>query len=852
MPFRQQMTLKTAVLFPFVIIILVTIGVIGAVQKYSYEQMVQDVSRKQLTFLTHNVDQRLHAFLDEPFRANQSMSHGIGFHHLYQPNDSQQIEQFLISGFSDLYRPISQIDVMSFGGVNGEFVGFRKEDNQSFTLMLKDSRTKQQLTIYHGDSVSDEIRSVIAGYDPRTRPFYTPVAANPHPMWSPVYTNMDERQDITLSALTPVMQQTQFVGVMVTDVKISTFNTFLHMLKRETNADVYIFDETQRLIAHSAPTGVVSWGTEYSPKGDRLTTQETPNPVLKASAIEISRVLQSAHTLPKEVFSTEVDGARYFNQVTSVEDEHGLKWYINVTISEADLLGSLPQNQRNSWLLGLIVSLFGIGIGFITFNRITAPITSTAAAAKHLAQGDWDSPMPKPGKIYETSMMVFAFTEMANNLKASFKALREQLIYDSLTKVYSREGMIDSCNQLPTLHGSLFLIGIDKFRDINDSLGHHQADQLLVLIAQRLKTVSHDNSYIARIGGDEFAIYLPQCDDIPAIKQFAQQLLQLFATPFNMPNENIAVNISVGIVHGLEPASMTVWLRNGSIALSNAKQDSTRLSYYVPEMADVSRKRTQMVTQIKLALENHEFVPFYQPIVDLHSGEVLGAEALARWLSPEYGLVPPMDFIPIAEESGLINAIGEQILRQACCDTVKGIEQGKWAADFQTHVNLSVNQLSHPEFMPQLEETLRVTGMQPNNLTLEITESRIVNNDPVILNTMHSIKRLGIRLAIDDFGTGYSSLAYLYKLPFDCLKIDRAFVSLLKQEQYESSIAATIINLANSFKVNIVAEGIETPEQAELLAKLDCPQGQGFLFNKPMSYHEWPTDLVNMKRISAK
>ncbi|TNF20658.1 MAG: diguanylate cyclase, partial [Vibrionaceae bacterium] len=137
-------------LFPFVIIILVTIGVIGAVQKYSYEQMVQDVSRKQLTFLTHNVDQRLHAFLDEPFRANQSMSHGIGFHHLYQPNDSQQIEQFLISGFSDLYRPISQIDVMSFAGINGEFVGFRKEDNQSFTLMLKDSRTKQQLTIYHG------------------------------------------------------------------------------------------------------------------------------------------------------------------------------------------------------------------------------------------------------------------------------------------------------------------------------------------------------------------------------------------------------------------------------------------------------------------------------------------------------------------------------------------------------------------------------------------------------------------------------------------------------------------------------------------------------------------------------
>ncbi|WHR50516.1 EAL domain-containing protein [Vibrio furnissii] len=852
MPFRQQMTLKTAVLFPFVIIILVTIGVIGAVQKYSYEQMVQDVSRKQLTFLSSNVDQRLHTFLDEPFRANQSMSYGIGFHQLYQPHQAQVIERFLHSGFDELYRPISQIDVMSFAGIHGEFVGFRKEDNQDFTLMLKDARTQQQLMIYHGDSVNGEVRSVINHYDPRTRPFYTPVVANPRPMWSSVYTNMDERQDITLSALTPVMQQQQFVGVMVTDVKISTFNAFLHQLKRETNADVYIFDGDQRLIAHTVPTGVVSWGTESSPKGERLTTQETPNPVLKASATHIAHSLHTEHAVPSQVFSTSVDGARYFNQVAAVRDEYGLQWYINVTISEADLLGSLPQNQRNSWLLGLLVSLFGIGIGFITFNRVTAPITSTAVAAKHLAQGDWNSAMPKPGKIYETSMMVYAFTEMANNLKASFKALREQLIYDSLTKVYSREGIIDCCSQMPVLRGSLFLIGIDKFRDINDSLGHHQADQLLVLIAQRLKTVNNEETYIARIGGDEFAIYRPHCVEEQQVKHFAQQLLQLFATPFHMPNENIAVNISIGIVHHLPSASMTVWLRNGSIALSNAKQDSTRISYYVPEMADISRKRTQMVTHIKLALENREFVPFYQPIVDLHSGEVLGAEALARWLSPEFGLVPPMDFIPIAEESGLINAIGEHMLRQACWDTVQGIEQGKWSADFQMHVNLSVNQLSHPEFLPQLRETLRDTGMQPNNLTLEITESRIVNNDPVILNTMQAIKQLGIRLAIDDFGTGYSSLAYLYKLPFDCLKIDRAFVSLLNPTHFETSIAATIITLANSFKVNIVAEGIETPEQAELLAKLHCPQGQGFLFNKPMSYHEWPTDLVNMKRISAK
>lgn len=254
-----------------------------------------------------------------------------------------------------------------------------------------------------------------------------------------------------------------------------------------------------------------------------------------------------------------------------------------------------------------------------------------------------------------------------------------------------------------------------------------------------------------------------------------------------------------------------------------------------------------MVTQIKLALDNHEFVPFYQPIVDLHSGEVLGAEALARWISPELGLIPPMEFIPIAEESGLINAIGEQILRQACIDTVRGIQENKWPASFHMHVNLSVNQLSHPDFMDQLYRILEKSQLPPSNLTLEITESRIVDNDPVILHNMLELKKAGIHIAIDDFGTGYSSLAYLHKLPFDCLKIDREFIAQLNAQNIENSVVAAIVNMTRGFKVELVAEGVETQEQVDLLTQLNCPHGQGFLFSKPIAYHDWPTNLVNMK-----
>jgi len=841
-----QITLRTAVVLPFVMIFIFTIGVIVAVQKRSYEEMVLDISDKQLTALTDNVTLELNAFLSKPFEASLSLSHNIGFNQLYEKGDTSEIEQFLLDSFQDLYRSIPQLDVIGFGGEGSEYVGFRKESNQGYTLMIQDDRTAQKLVIYRGQVMSKDIRSVFEGYDPRIRPWYAPVAESRSPMWSSIYANADERQEITLSALTPVYQQQTFQGVVVTDVKIDTFNTFLKHQQERTNAAIYLFDAKQRLVAHSTGGSVVSWGTPLSDKGQRLLATESSNPIVQTSAQYAFD--QGYHASQKtNRFSIDINGARYFNHITPYTDQFGLKWYIGVAISESDLLGQLPESQRDSWIIGVIASFIGILIGLLAFNRVVAPITSTAAAAKHLAKGDWDSTMPKPGYIYETSMLVFAFNEMANNLKASFRALRSQLLYDSLTKLYSREGLIETCDALPKMNGCLLLIGINKFRDINDSLGHYKGDQLLVIIAERLRTLFDDDWYLARIAGDEFAFYFSQPPSDEQITLAIHRIQQMFASPFVMEQESVVVNMSIGVVTESEHNNMTLWLRNGSIALSNAKQELTQVSYYKPEMADVSRKRTLMQAKIKDALEHQEFVPFYQPIVDLNTGAVIGAEALARWLSPSSGLISPLDFIPIAEESGLIGSIGEQILTQACNDTVKGMKEGKWDERFHLHVNLSVNQLSQPDLIGSLRSVLSSSGLNAGNLTLEITESRIVDNDPVIVKNMQAIRDLGIHIAIDDFGTGYSSLAYLHKLPFDCLKIDRTFVQKMEKENLDTSIVAAIINMTRGMKVDLVAEGIETSEQAQMLTSLNCPQGQGFLFSRPVPFEEWPTDLVNMK-----
>ncbi|RTZ14573.1 EAL domain-containing protein [Vibrio aquaticus] len=841
-----QITLRTAVVLPFVMIFIITIGVIIAVQKNSYEEMVVDISDKQLSSLTDNVNLELSKFLNEPFQASLALSHSIGFNQLYQLGDTKAIENYFLTSFSHLYQSIPQLDVIGFGGEGAEYVGFRKEPNNGYTLMVQDETTQQKLVIYRGQHVGQDIRSVIEGYDPRIRPWYAPVAKSLKPMWSSIYANADERQEITLSALTPVFYDQDFQGVVVTDVKIDTFNSFLSSQQKQTNAVIYIVDDKQRLVAHSTGGSVVSWGTPLSDKGERLLATESANPIVKANAeYSLSHNFYSQGEIQR--FSQDIENERYFNHFTPFIDEHGLKWYIGVAISESDLLGKLPESQRDSWILGMTASLIGIALGLFAFNRIVAPITSTAAAAKHLAKGDWDSHMPKPGNIYETTMLVYAFNEMANNLKASFRALRSQLLYDSLTNLYSREGLIDTCDKMPNLNGSLLLLGIDKFRDINDSLGHYKGDQLLVIISQRLTSLFSDDHYIARIGGDEFAIYSPQEQSEEELLLAASRIKQMFASPFIMDQESIVVKVSIGIVESGPDFNMTLWLRNGSIALSNAKQEIANISFYRPEMADISRKRTLMVSKIQDAIERKEFIPFYQPLVDLNSGEVIGAEALARWLSPSSGLVPPLEFIPIAEESGLIGAIGEQILLQACNDTVEGMREGKWDKDFHMHVNLSVNQLSQPDFISTLQRILATSTLEPNNLTLEITESRIVDNDPVTIKNMQAIRDLGVHIAIDDFGTGYSSLAYLHKLPFDCLKIDRTFVEKLSPQDLDTSIVAAIVNMTRGMKVSLVAEGIETSDQAKLLNQLNCPQGQGFLYSRPVPYGEWPTDLVNMK-----
>lgn len=842
-----QITLRTAVLIPFVMIFLLAISVMVYVQKQNYETVVTDISDKQLSVLTESVHEHLNCFLNEPLAAVTTLAHSVNHHNLFHPIDSHEIQTYLLSTFETLSESIPQLDVIAFGSESGDFTGFRLEPSGNYTLMLQSQQTGGDLVIYETSMVSDDIRSVITSYDPRNRPWYQPVAKNQRPMWSEIYSNSDERQEITLSAMAPVYLKQELAGVLVADVRLNTFNKFLREIAQKTKASVFIMDQEHRLVAHSESGSVISWGTRFSDKGQRLLASESTNPIIQSSATRV-RSFDLSHTTQTFTFVFDHNGQRIFSRLTPYEDPNGIKWFIGTSISEAELLGVLPDSQEKSWLVGIIVSLIGIAICWVIFNRITKPINTTAAAALQLAKGDWNSSLPKPGYVYETTVLVQAFNEMTANLKASFTALREQLVYDSLTRLYSRQGLVEMCTQQRCqCHGTLFLLGINRFRDINDSVGHHNGDQLLIDIAERLKQQFQDDTLLARIGGDEFAIFVSNVHNSNDVRLIERRLQQLFATPFITQEEAVIMKISLGIVQSKQGEDMSLWLRNASIALSYAKQDSlSNVCHYSPELASASKFRTQMLTKIQTGVENREFIPHYQPIIDLATGNTCGAEALARWQS-ESGMISPLDFIPIAEESGMIKAIGQQILLQACRDTYNAIENKQWPSDFQLHVNISVNQISCPDFVDSVTRVLTITKLPASNLTLEITESRIIDSGPTTLDNMTKLRDMGIGIAIDDFGTGYSSLGYLHTLPFTCLKIDRTFVNQLSQENLERSVVAAVLNITAGLKTSVVAEGVENASQAQLLRSIGCHQVQGFYYSRPMPLEEWPTHLVNME-----
>jgi diguanylate cyclase (GGDEF)-like protein len=405
---------------------------------------------------------------------------------------------------------------------------------------------------------------------------------------------------------------------------------------------------------------------------------------------------------------------------------------------------------------------------------------------------------------------------------------------------------IAEAQEKQTLTAAL-LIDLDRFKNVNDALGHQAGDQLLRGVAQRLQYCMGEHGTVARIGGDEFVINLPALRDASAILLVSTKILEELRQPFRVGNHDLHVGGSIGIsVFPTDGADADALLRAADAAMYHAKaKGRDNYQFFTSSMQQDTQRRLHIANSFHQGLRRKEFLLHYQPQVDLESGRIFGAEALVRWQQPG-GMVPPGEFIRIAEETGFVVRLGEWVLREACAQAAQWRKTDH--ADLRIAVNLSPQQFQRPGFPALVSRILHETGLPPNALELEITEGVLTMESPENMATLEQLAAMGIELAIDDFGTGYSSLSYLQRFPIHALKIDQSFVAGIARDANDTAIVTAIIAMAHSLRLKVVAEGVETIEQAAFLKSRGCLAAQGYYFSRPIA----DAALVEMLRKPAE
>ncbi len=434
---------------------------------------------------------------------------------------------------------------------------------------------------------------------------------------------------------------------------------------------------------------------------------------------------------------------------------------------------------------------------------------------------------------------VVTFRDITKRIEME-EEIRYLAYYDSLTDLPNRILLDDilkeeikksreSGKKLAVLY-----LDLDRFKTVNDSLGHSYGDSLLRDVAERLKRSVPEGAIVSRQGGDEFTIILPNLEGEEEVARLIEKLVISFAEPFSLNENEVYIKTSIGIsLYPEDGDTAEVLIKNADAAMYKSKEKSgTHYHFFKSEMGDRNYNNIMLENALYKALENDELVIYYQPQIDSRTGKMIGAEALLRWNHPVRGMISPLDFIPLAEESGLIVPIGEWVLRKACNQLSTWHAQG--FSEMTVSVNLSSRQFEEDNLIAMIDNILVETGLAPEYLHIELTENQIFKNTLVTIEKMRELKRLGVKIALDDFGTGYSSLGYLKNFPIDTMKIDRSFMFDIVKDNHNAAITSTIITLAENLGLNVIAEGVETEEQLAFLTARNCFIMQGYYYSRPV------------------
>ncbi len=518
-----------------------------------------------------------------------------------------------------------------------------------------------------------------------------------------------------------------------------------------------------------------------------------------------------------------------------------------------DMLGLTPgQVASINWESPAISIIDASGDGIepeeLPWNRALATarrVSNVVLGVESTETGDWAwisvSAQPRLDSAGEVLDVVCTLEDVTQQ-KTTEAELTLHHLRDSLTSLPNRALFMERLSRAiirsdrRKFFSAVLFLDLDRFKVVNDSLSHEAGDKLLIQVANRLRGCLRPEDTVARLGGDEFVVLFEDILSVNDGLTVADRIAQGLTQPFNINSQEVFTTCSMGIAISSSSETLPAeLLRDAEVAMYRAKaKGEGSIEIFDPSMNAQALARFQMDSELRRALERNEFVLHYQPVVGLQSRQIEGWEALVRWKHPERGMVPPLDFISLAEETGLIVPLGKWVLEEACR------QAGEWSRAYPSaiprlmNVNISARQFQHRDLIGTVLEALRAADLDPGALKLEITESIMMKDPMASLEAMKTFKSMDIHLVIDDFGTGYSSLSYLKRFPVDTLKVDKSFVDGLGKDPESTAIVSAVISLAKSLGMRVTAEGIEHREQMDHLLQLDCDQGQGYHFSRPL------------------
>lgn len=541
-----------------------------------------------------------------------------------------------------------------------------------------------------------------------------------------------------------------------------------------------------------------------------------------------------------------IDEKKVLKSFIPVSDRN--PYVIGIVTDYKSIQDVLDKQLFNNVIISFILLLFVFCISYFLAEYIVRPLNRILQKVNEIAEGhigvqvfiDRKDELGMLSKGVNTmSLNLLNYTD---ELKEKNEEIKNHAYYDFLTGLPNLRLFNKMALDFATMDNkkpiAILFLDLDRFKFVNDMLGHSAGDFILKAASDRVRDLLEQDQTISRIGGDEFILLLPNTDNDGA-KNIAEEILKEFEKPIVFKGNEFFITASLGIsLFPRDSEDMEDVIKNADIAMYRAKeQGRNNYQFYSSDMIEVIQRKAVLEKGMRKALERDEFVLHYQPQINIQSGILVGNEALIRWYHPELGMISPLEFIPLAEETGFINMLGEWILRTACKQNKQWHDTGFPA--MKVSVNLSMRQFQQANLLELITEILQETGLEPQYLELEITESIAMYNEDHVISKLQALKNTGMKIAIDDFGTGYSSLSYLKKFPIDNLKIDKSFVSDISHDSDDAMIISTIIAMARQLKVNVIAEGVETEEQLEFLRVKNCHEVQGYLFSKPLSVEQF-------------